>query len=107
MIAVFISSRTKDSAHVALEPVKAKAEPVVELAILKDPAVQKWLSDVAKLPATEQVQSVAQKLRELNPGFDEAVMPTINNGVVTKLDFVADHVTQIWPVRGAGWLESS
>ena len=37
LIAVFISSRTKDSAHVALEPVKAKAEPVVETRNLERP----------------------------------------------------------------------
>ena len=33
-------------------------------------------------------------------------MPTINNGVVTKLDFVADHVTQIWPVRQLAGLKA-
>ena len=35
---------------------------------------------------------MAAKLKELNPGFDGKVTPTIENGVVTGLKFLTDNV---------------
>ena len=40
---------------------------------LDDPAFQKWMGDVAALPPERQVEAVAQKLQQLNPGFDGKV----------------------------------
>jgi serine/threonine protein kinase len=59
-----------------------------------------WLKQVAALPAAKQVDAVAAKLKELNPGFDGKVTPTINNGVVTEILFLTDNVTDISPVQG-------
>ena len=39
----------------------------------RDPAFQRWMKDVAALPAEKQVDAVAKKLQELNPGFDGKV----------------------------------
>ena len=38
-----------------------------------DPAFQQWMKDVAALPAEKQMEAVAKKLQELNPGFDGKV----------------------------------
>ena len=58
-----------------------------------------WLKQVAALPAEKQVEAVAAKLKELNPGFDGKVTHKIEGGVVTELSFVTDKVTDISPVR--------
>ena len=58
-----------------------------------------WLKQVAALPAEKQVEAVAAKLKERNPGFDGKVTPKIEDGVVTELQFLTDNVTDISPVR--------
>jgi serine/threonine protein kinase/Leucine-rich repeat (LRR) protein len=58
-----------------------------------------WLKSVARLSPGEQVRAVAQKLRDLNPGFDGNVTPTVQGGAVTGLKFVTDQVTDLSPVR--------
>ena len=45
-------------------------------------AFQQWMKDVAVLPAEEQVEAVAKKLVELNPGFDGKHEPKIEGGAV-------------------------
>jgi serine/threonine protein kinase/Leucine-rich repeat (LRR) protein len=60
---------------------------------------QAWLNQVAAMPAEKQVEAVAAKLKELNPGFDGKVTHGIGNGVVTNLTFLADNLTDISPVR--------
>jgi Leucine-rich repeat (LRR) protein len=86
--------------------IKATLEPVFENATLKNPAFQKWMNDVGKLTAERQVEAVAKKLQELNPGFDGTVTPTIEKGVATKLEFVTDSVTDISPVRALAGLKA-
>ncbi len=63
------------------------------------PPDETWFKTVAALKAEEQVEAVAAKLKELNPGFDGVVTPTIVGGVVTQLALPADHVTDLSPVR--------
>jgi Leucine-rich repeat (LRR) protein len=63
------------------------------------PGFDQWAKQVAAMPADEQVKAVAQKLQELNPGFDGKVTPTTDGGVVTGLQFLTDNVTDISPVR--------
>jgi serine/threonine protein kinase len=64
-----------------------------------------WEQAVAALPAEEQVKAVAARLKELNPGFDGKVTPTIADGVVTRLRFSTDQVTNLAPVRALARLE--
>ena len=51
------------------------------------------------------MEAVSKKLMELNPGFDgkltdgEGKPPFIENGVVKRLGFATDNVTDISPVR--------
>jgi formylglycine-generating enzyme required for sulfatase activity len=79
----------------------------------KDPAFKRWMKDVAALPAEKQVEAVAKKLQELNPGFDGKVTdangrgtPLIENGVVKGLGFSTDNVIDISPVRALAGLKS-
>ena len=80
-------------------------------AALGDPVFQQWLQDVAAMPAEKQVDAVARKLQELNPGFDgkvtginEQVAPKIENGVVTDFALLTDNVTDIRPLRALAGL---
>jgi hypothetical protein len=61
--------------------------------------VAAWERTVAALPAEEQVKAVAARLKELNWGFDGTVRHKIDDDVVTELQFSADLVTNIAPVR--------
>lgn len=69
------------------------------------PGFEQWVKQVAALPAEEQVLAVAAKLRELNPGFDGGLVPTLDNGVVVGLKFPADKVTDISPLRALSGLK--
>jgi Leucine-rich repeat (LRR) protein len=61
--------------------------------------VAAWERVVAALSAAEQVKAVGARLKELNPGFDGALVPTIENGVVRELEINPEDVTDISPVR--------
>ena len=63
------------------------------------PAFQDWLKDVGALPAEAQVVAVVKKLQELNPRFDGKETHKVEKGVITELQFTADDVTDISPVR--------
>lgn len=64
-----------------------------------------WVQTVGALPAEEQIQVVARKLQELNPGFDGKITgpnggpPVIKNGVVWEIALTASNVTDISPLR--------
>ncbi len=62
-------------------------------------AFETWCKEVAALPAEKQVEAVAQKLQELNPGFDGKVTSKAEREGVTELKFETNKVTDISPVR--------
>jgi hypothetical protein len=65
-----------------------------------------WSKGVAGLRPEEQVEAVAKKLQEVNPGFDGKVTRRIENGLVEELRFLTDNVTDISPVRGLSSIRS-
>jgi Leucine-rich repeat (LRR) protein/predicted Ser/Thr protein kinase len=69
-------------------------------------ALEDWAKSVRALKADEQVKAVAAKLKELNPGFDGAVHPTITKGTVTGLEFRTDAIRDLFPVRALPALQS-
>jgi tRNA A-37 threonylcarbamoyl transferase component Bud32 len=74
--------------------------------ISKEPrASEAWEESVAVLPPAQQVEAVAQRLKELNPGFDGQVASAIRGQAVTGLTFVTDAVSDISPVRALRYLE--
>ena len=84
-----------------------KTTPVVANTPAKAKVDDAWLKQVAAMPAEKQVEAVAAKLKELNPGFDGKVTHKIEDGVVTELEFLTDNVTDISPVRALTGLQSS
>jgi Leucine-rich repeat (LRR) protein len=77
--------------------ISPEGTPAPEPNVASDAA--KWERSVAALPAEEQVKAVAARLKELNQGFDGTVTHSIDGNGVTELQFSADHVTNIAPVR--------
>lgn len=71
-----------------------------------DPDAEAWGRTVAALPAEEQVEAVAARLKHLNPGFDGKVTHVITGGEVTGLRFSTDQVTDVAPVRVLTKLET-
>ncbi len=65
-----------------------------------------WFKEVAAMPAAKQVEAVAAKLKEHNPGFDGKVGPTIARGRVTGLKLSADEVTDLSPLRALEGLQA-
>ncbi len=90
-------------------------------------AFDAWLRDVAKMQAEKQVEAVAAKLKERNPGFEgqvehrndkgvailrlsgypdpSKVGHRIDTGVVTELRFATDNVTDIAPIQALAGLQ--
>ncbi len=84
-----------------LVTVARNGRPVVRISKEVEPptAADPWEKSVAALPAEKQVEAVARRLKELNPGFDGQVTPTIQDRVVTGLRFLTDEVEDISPLR--------
>ncbi len=68
---------------------------------------QKWIKEVAAMPAEMQVEAVSQKLKELNPEFDgkitapfvESSLPVIQDGNVVEVMIYTDKVADLSPIR--------
>jgi len=60
---------------------------------------REWVESVQAKPPEKQVEEVAKKLQELNPGFDGTVTHASEGGAVTTFSFRSDAVTDISPVR--------
>ena len=93
-------------------PIKATLEPLDDKPWLRAAFVN-WEKEVAALPAEKQVEAVAKKLQELNPGFDGKltgvygwVPPKVENGVVKAIGYSSDAVADISPVRALTGLQS-
>jgi serine/threonine protein kinase/Leucine-rich repeat (LRR) protein len=73
---------------------------LAELAtVSKSPFTDADVERIAALPAAEQIEEVRQELMRRNPGFDGNVGHRIEDGVVTEIRVVTDHVTDISPLR--------
>jgi hypothetical protein len=68
-------------------------------------AAERWEQSVLGLPAEQQVEAVTRRLRELNPGFDGKLTPTIEQGTVKGLKFSTADVADLSPVRALRGLE--
>jgi len=66
-----------------------------------------WEKSVAALPPEKQVEAVARRLKELNPGFDGKVVTSdIRDGQVTNLAFYAFAVKDLSPLGALPRLEA-
>jgi hypothetical protein len=66
---------------------------------------QKWIEEVAKLPAEQQVEAVTAKLRERKPSFDGNLEAKINDGVVTEVVCRTEKNIDISPLRALPGLQ--
>lgn len=97
-----IKSGGDKSITAKLVPVKDKPAAVETIAGDKPwntPDFQKWTKDVQAIPAEEQVKAVVKKLQELNPAFKGGIEARYEKGVVTRVHFENDNVTNIMPLR--------
>ena len=101
--AVIFKMQTKDGKRV-VDLTQPDAVAVQPNERWNTPAFQQWMKDVAALPAEKQVEAVAKKLQELNPGFDGKELHSIDGGAVTELRFASDNVADISPVRALAHL---
>lgn len=76
-----------------------KRTMTAKLVRLKDTTTPIWRKQVADLPAERQMDAVAKKLKELNPGFDGAFKYKVEKGAVVELEFLTDNVTDLFPIR--------
>ena len=96
------------------------AQPdAIRLLDIDDPDFQKWTTQVTTLPAQQQIESVARKLQQLNPGFDGKVFgyhevnglpdtncaPRIEGNMVTEFGILTDNVTDVSPLRALSGLK--
>jgi len=58
-----------------------------------------FIVHVAQLPAEQQVVAVAEKLKEVNPGFDGARTYKIADGKVIEYGMLTVNVTELWPLK--------
>jgi hypothetical protein len=75
------------------------------MAATNETPFDKWVNDVAAMPAGMQVDAVVKKLKELNPGYDGNESHKIEQDVVTQFAFFTDSVTDISPVRALSELK--
>ncbi len=75
---------------------QAKESAAAPVAIVDAP----WLKQVAALPPAKQVEAVAARLKERNPGFDGKVtLDKIEDSMVTEIKLSASNVTDISPLQ--------
>lgn len=59
------------------------------------------------MPAEEQINAAVKTLQYLNPGYIGKETHKVENGIVTQLQLLTDHVSDISPVQalsGLCWL---
>ncbi|WP_020474732.1 protein kinase domain-containing protein [Zavarzinella formosa] len=84
---------------VETSPLRTEREPENASPVLAKNSRAEWEQRVSGLPALEQIKEVHAELKRLNPGYEGTVDYRIDDGVVTKLQIVPVHLTDISPVR--------
>lgn len=76
-----------------------KRTMTVKLVRLKDTTTPIWRKQVVALPPEAQMDAVAKKLKELNPGYDGGFKFKVEKGAVVELEILTDNVTDLFPIR--------
>jgi len=77
---------------------EAESEPVVDRLVKSH---QAWQSEVANLPSPAMAQRMAERIRELNPGFKPAEMKyeSANGREIHSISFKSDKLTNLEPLK--------
>jgi serine/threonine protein kinase/Leucine-rich repeat (LRR) protein len=70
-----------------------------------DSEFQRWLTDVMRMPAEKRLEAVAEKLVELNPGFDGQYFHLTEKGAIKVFILNTDMITDLSPIRAFRELE--
>jgi Leucine-rich repeat (LRR) protein len=62
--------------------------------------IDDWVAAVRKLPPKKQIEAVAQKMKQHNPGFDGWLQPTLDFAGITRLELFTDQVQDLRPLQG-------
>lgn len=106
-----IEANTKRTIAVKLSPLKGQAATAATqkpLLGFEHSEFDAWVKKVAGLPPEQQVEAVSRKFVELNPEFDGKFgedHQRIRDGVVWRLQFSSDNVTDLSPLRALPGLE--
>ena len=92
----------------ASEPAQQPSQPQqTDPKLLSSPEQQQaFINQVARLPAEQQVVAVAEKLKELNPGFDGARTYKVADGKVVEYGVSTVNITELWPLKALVDLKS-
>lgn len=80
------------------------ARTQAKLTTALDP-LDEWVQHASTLPGEEQVQAVAEKLKELNPGFDGKFNSRFISGRTVEFHVITDAITDLRPIRAFTDLE--
>jgi serine/threonine protein kinase len=104
-----VATVSEPDAEVQVLDESAAVETVAGGKPWESPSFQRWMKDVAAMPAHKQVEAVSKKLMELNPGFDgtlsnpnfgaESSPPVVQDGNVVELQIFTDKVADLSPIR--------
>lgn len=96
----------------AIAATEADTKPSIQAAEMSSPATAKadtamtkpverdeWLDEMLKLPEPQRLNSVIEKLKELNRGFDGVFEHHVENGAVASLTLNSDDIVELLPLR--------
>lgn len=81
---------------------KINAKPIAQFwqeVDARQAAFEVWRKQTASLPTEPQLDAVAAKLKELNPLFNGILTPKTADDKVIEIQFLADHVADLSPLR--------
>lgn len=99
-----LSEQKSDAISVSDKPFQASPDRTP--LFFQSPEFASWTGSVVAMPVQEQLDSVSQMLVKLNSGFDGKMRSEIQGDVVTGLEVLTDHITDISPLRALKNLKS-
>jgi hypothetical protein len=77
----------------------ARSQPMISVVTLADPSDRRdFIQSVQKLAPVDGLERVMAKLRELNPQFDGKKKFSVEEDVITELNFSSVGVRNLWPL---------
>ena len=91
-----INNKPADEIIAEIERLNSKARRPLDF---RSPAFATWVEETSQLTGEEQLTSVIARLRALNPKFDGQVRSKIESKLIRELEFAADNIEDLSPIR--------